>query len=704
MSFLSVFVSFSGDDIGKKFVDHLFKALSKARIYFFREADDLRKEENISTERMKAIDESIISIIVFSQNYAASWLCLEELVRIVECKEMGKQKVFPAFYDVPPSEVRNHRDKFGEALTGLEQKFGAEMVSKWKEVLTTVANLGGWDLQTDGHGYESKFIDKILEGVKKEVNLAYSEVAKHPVGIHAHVVEILASLHMKANSGDFHMIVFHGEVGVGKKTLAKAIFKQIYRTFDDSHFIDLRSECLNVEGSEALKWLQKQRLEGVSLTEGGLGSKKLLIVVNGVDCESQLKEYIGEEMWFAPGSTIIITTRDIRWLVGTGINYKRYEVVELEFEEALELFSWHAFGKSKVPSEDFVKISNRIVRFVGGRPKELIYLASHFCGRSSVQEWTDDFDKIRKVPHDVCQWRKTLTRVETISASNYFKDDRVIEVEQHVATEEPVKHDPRVQEASSKMAAYEQAQLRPESLASIDQLSFVPKAPGKSSCTYGSRKSVISGSQIDTHNSTDLGALEGKSSDSLYAICQSACTMMYEKMTMFRELPKSHNNVDAIREQAKANEVDGLTLCHPVTNEREKLKESDVVKLAKAHFEANVAKAEVEVARSSVEAADLKALQGSKEFQKAVEEYIQQHKTELVDKFFQTEEGKSRIIHDANYLGRQAMQQEIYDVLGRRAGFDFNEWGLPKILPDLIVKKENEKGRVRDDQTIANYM
>nr|GMD09632.1 hypothetical protein Iba_chr06dCG10000 [Ipomoea batatas] len=303
------------------------------------------------------------------------------------------------------------------------------------------------------------------------------------------------------------------------------------------------------------------------------------------------------------------------------------------------------------------------------------------------------------------------------SASNYFKDDRVIEVEQHVETEEPVKHDPRVQEASSKMAAYEQAQLRPESLASIDQLSFVPKAPGKSSCTYGSRKSVISGSQIDTHNSTDLGALEGKSSDSLYAICQSACTMVHfiyftllfslkifpkhlaldpqmdEKMTMFRELPKSHNNVDAIREQAKANEVDGLTLCHPVTNEREKLKESDVVKLVKAHFEANVAKAEVEVARSSVEAADLKALQGSKEFQKAVEEYIQQHKTELVDKFFQTEEGKSRIIHDANYLGRQAMQQEIYDVLGRRAGFDFNEWGLPKILPDLIVKKENEKGR-----------
>nr|GMD09626.1 DEAD-box ATP-dependent RNA helicase 38-like [Ipomoea batatas] len=268
------------------------------------------------------------------------------------------------------------------------------------------------------------------------------------------------------------------------------------------------------------------------------------------------------------------------------------------------------------------------------------------------------------------------------------KDNRVIGVEQHIETEEPgVKNDPRAQEAGSKMVAYEQAQLRVESLASTDQLSFVLKAPGTFSCAYGSRKSIISGGRIDIHSSTDLRALEGKSSESLYAICQSACcAMMDEKMTMFRELPKSHNNVDAIREQAKTSEVDG----HPVTDEREKLKESDVVELAKAHFEANVAKAKVEVARSSVEAADLKALQGSKEFQKAVEEYIDQHATELLDKFFQTEEGKARIIQegkDAYSLGRQAMQQKIYDILGRRAGFDFNEWGLPKMAPDLLEKK-----------------
>jgi hypothetical protein len=64
--------------------------------------DELPRGEEISTELIEAIESSRISIIVFSQNYASSTWCLNELVKILECKKNG-QTVLPVFYKVDPS-------------------------------------------------------------------------------------------------------------------------------------------------------------------------------------------------------------------------------------------------------------------------------------------------------------------------------------------------------------------------------------------------------------------------------------------------------------------------------------------------------------------------------------------------------------------------------------------------------------------------
>ena len=139
-----VFFSFRGEDTRHGFVSHLHTALDHRGIYTFID-NHLPRGEEISVELFKTIENSIMSIIVFSENYASSTWCLEELAKIVECRK-NKQLVRPVFYKVDPSEVRKQEGKYGEALTMHEQKFNdKEKIQRWRKALCEAANLSGWN-------------------------------------------------------------------------------------------------------------------------------------------------------------------------------------------------------------------------------------------------------------------------------------------------------------------------------------------------------------------------------------------------------------------------------------------------------------------------------------------------------------------------------------------------------------------------------
>ena len=98
-------------------------------------------------ELLKAIELSMISIVVFSKNFASSPLCLNELVKIFECKNKSNgQKVFPIFYKVDPSEIRKQDGEYGIALVEHEEKFkdDIEKVQTWRKTLTEAAKLSGF--------------------------------------------------------------------------------------------------------------------------------------------------------------------------------------------------------------------------------------------------------------------------------------------------------------------------------------------------------------------------------------------------------------------------------------------------------------------------------------------------------------------------------------------------------------------------------
>jgi hypothetical protein len=151
-----VFLSFRGEDTRKNFTDHLYKALDQAGIYTFRDDDELARGKEISTELLNAIQESRISIVVFSKGYASSRWCLDELVHIMNCRKTIGHTVYPVFYDVDPSDVRKQSGTFAEAFARHEERFAAEMerVHKWRGALTEAANLSGWDLQSLENGYD----------------------------------------------------------------------------------------------------------------------------------------------------------------------------------------------------------------------------------------------------------------------------------------------------------------------------------------------------------------------------------------------------------------------------------------------------------------------------------------------------------------------------------------------------------------------
>ncbi|XP_061993976.1 disease resistance protein RPV1-like [Rosa rugosa] len=141
-----VFLSFRGEDTHFNFTDHLHSLLCERGIETFID-DELRRGEDISQELLKAIEESRVSIIVFSQNYASSRWCLDELVKILECRKSKGQEVRAVFYKVDPSDVRHQRGAFGKAFATLDQCKYKDKMGKWKAALKEAADLSGWPLK-----------------------------------------------------------------------------------------------------------------------------------------------------------------------------------------------------------------------------------------------------------------------------------------------------------------------------------------------------------------------------------------------------------------------------------------------------------------------------------------------------------------------------------------------------------------------------
>lgn len=148
-----VFVSFRGEDTRKNFTSHLYQGLENRGILTFVDDKRLEDGDSISEELVKAIEESQVAVMVFSKHYATSRWCLNELVKIMECKEKEiGHIVIPVFCYVDPSHVRYQSESFAEAFAKHESRYkddveGMQKVQGWRNALAAAANLKGYDIR-----------------------------------------------------------------------------------------------------------------------------------------------------------------------------------------------------------------------------------------------------------------------------------------------------------------------------------------------------------------------------------------------------------------------------------------------------------------------------------------------------------------------------------------------------------------------------
>ncbi|PRQ45492.1 putative winged helix-turn-helix DNA-binding domain, toll-like receptor [Rosa chinensis] len=427
-----VFLSFRGADTRNNFTGHLYSNLVNKGIKTFMD-NDLTRGENIRKELLDVIEGSRISIVVFSANYASSKWCLDELVKIFQCKESKQQIVYPIFYQVDPLKIRYQKGQVGDAIAHLSKyKDNSEKVECWKAALTQAATLFGWHISYGGH--EANVIDEIVKEIATKImKCTRLDVASYPVGIESRVEDILKLLNI--GEDDPHMIGIWGIGGMGKTTLAKAVYNSISHKFEHSCFLtNVREESFSHGGLVKLQnnFLSKiiERNppnvtnvdEGITQLKHKLSQKRVLLVLDDVDRLYQLKKLAGGCDWFGPGSRIIITTRDTNCLKAHTVN-RIYEVKELNHHEALELFNFNAFKGNKC-MDGFFELATDVIHYAKGIPLVLEVLGSDLCSKDK-DEWKDALEYYNKYPSQQVQ--------QTLKRSYEGLEDRIKEVFLHIA-------------------------------------------------------------------------------------------------------------------------------------------------------------------------------------------------------------------------------------------------------------------------------
>ncbi|RHN52279.1 putative TIR domain, P-loop containing nucleoside triphosphate hydrolase [Medicago truncatula] len=403
-----VFLSFRGSDTRNNFTGNLYKALVDKGICTFMDDNDLERGDEITPSLVKAIEESRIFIPIFSANYASSSFCLDELVQIIHCYKTKSCLVLPVFYDVEPTQLRHQSGSYGEHFTKHEERFqnnekNMERLRQWKIALIQAANLSGYHYSP--HGYEYKFIEKIVEDISNNINHVFLYVAKYPVGLQSPIEQVKLLLDL-GSEDEVRMVGLYGTGGMGKSTLAKAVFNFVADQFEVVCFLH------NVRENSShnnLKHLQKKLLskivkfdgkledvsEGISIIKERLSKKKILLILDDVDKLEQLEALAGGLDWFGPGSRVIITTRDTHLLACHGIT-STHVVKGLNETEALELLRRMAFKNDKVPSS-YEEILNRVVTYASGLPLAIVTIGGNLFGRK-VEDWKRTLDEYENIP------------------------------------------------------------------------------------------------------------------------------------------------------------------------------------------------------------------------------------------------------------------------------------------------------------------
>ncbi|XP_076932698.1 TMV resistance protein N-like isoform X2 [Bidens hawaiensis] len=417
-----VFMSFGGEDTRTGFTSHLYKALTQNDVTTYKDDKALEIGKPIASKLLQAIETSRIAVVVLSNNFATSRWCLEEIAKIADCMKQGKLILIPVFYHVSPSDVRHQSNCFvqGFADHAADPEIAPQKVEAWRDAFKEVGAVSG--LHVTEHSVEAEVVSEIVSQILRYLpDTMPIDLPNSLVAIESRVEEVKKMLKMESSE-----VLFIGICrmsGIGKTTLAEAVYRDIKRKFEKSSVIENIKDITKQNDSNDLSKLQQKLLDDIimeksihvtSVNDGQnlLGTKlrglKVLIVLDDVNHVDQLIYLAGGIEWFGPGSRIIVTTTNRDLLMSHKIN-DVYWCEEMKPDDALSLFSQSAFLQSH-PTYGYENLSNDIVKLSGGLPLALKVYGNQLCGKDE-NYWKEMLEMLKEYPEE-----EVLARLEVVYA------------------------------------------------------------------------------------------------------------------------------------------------------------------------------------------------------------------------------------------------------------------------------------------------
>ncbi|KAG0563674.1 hypothetical protein KC19_8G050100 [Ceratodon purpureus] len=421
-----VFLNHRGPDVKAGFISHLDEALRIAGLNPFLDKASLRKGRPAFGSINDALNVAKIHVAVVSKGYAESKYCLTELVAMMRS---GKP-VIPVFYDVEPVDLRwMENGPFKEAFEKHKLKRTPEQVEEWRDALLKLAEITGICFRlSDYKGNEAELkrevVDVVLSFTCRDELVP---IEHHLVGVEEQMNACIMAME-EFMSGPTRLLGFVGMGGIGKTTLAKAIYNHFVacKKFQAMSFLQVNYNPLSSTeevGSGLSKRLQKQLLMDIfHVPHKNQGSYKrwfdriygqgpVLVVLDDLRQKSEFDQVILDMSLLAPGSCIIVTSRDRYVLneISGQCNFFLHEVKPLGSDDSQQLFNLHAFGNGEVPPK-FKSVANDVSKACGGLPLALKVVGSSLIGKKSDEDleyiWPEAADALKEDADvmDVLRW------------------------------------------------------------------------------------------------------------------------------------------------------------------------------------------------------------------------------------------------------------------------------------------------------------